>query len=243
MADGITLDWSEFDKALVGYTAASNKDFAEISNKKLGDVALRASQLSSKASKDVIKNMYSKTWWPKFIQKVIHLQGGYNLHGRRKAVGAERNAVWIDTPTGKQIKGRKTVGFDRKATGTYKDALKVSKSIIRRRVQTVGMFKAVFAIAAMPFGKLVSKVERSGRNWLTVKLATPDNLMASFEIPFRNTHPPWPGGTRPSASADVLKKVQMGYRFLQKGIDFVVSDTDKYIERKMSDTARRYSAK
>ena len=242
MNASVSVDWREFDQAMVGYAAASRKDFAEISNKKLGDVALRASQLSAKASRESIANMFSRPWWPKFIQKVIHMAGGAMIHGRRKAVGAERDAVWTDLSTGKRIKGRKTVGFDRKATGKYADAVRVSKQIIRRRINRIGMFKAVFAIAAMPFGKKTDKVERKGRNWLTVKLATPSNLMASFEIPFRSKKQPWPGGTRPSASADVQRKVQIGYGFLQKGVDFVAKDMDAYSQRKMEETARRYSA-
>ena len=85
-------------------------------------------------------------------------------------------------------------------------------------------------------------MERKGRNWLTVKYATPGNLEASFEIPFTKKGETWPGGTRPTPSADVVKKADMGYAILQRAIDFVTRDTDAYTQRKLAEQARRYSA-
>jgi hypothetical protein len=244
MPTGITLDWKEFDRAMVDYAAASGKDFAEITNKKLGDVAMRAAQFSPKADKGKIRSTgdwHTTPWWPAFIQKVIGK--GFKIHGRKKATGSDADVVWIDTPTGKKKRGRKTMGYDRMASAMHADAVRVSKAIIKRRLATVGMFRAVFAIASMAFGKLAGKVERKGRNWLTVKYATLKNPTATFEIPFKNNRPAWQGGTRPSPSADVQKKVSIGYTILQKAVDFVAADMDTYTDRKLAETARRYSAK
>jgi hypothetical protein len=251
MSDGITLDWKQFDAALVQYTQQSRRDFADITNNKLGDVCFRAAQQSETASKDMIRNLFqTKSWWPKFIQKVIHMQGGFNIHYRRRVKKSAVNrmkGLFPDIDSTREetaaAYGQRSYGGDRKATGAYADAVRVSKKIIKRRVNTVGMFKAVFSIVAMRFGKRADRLERAGRNYATVIKATPENLSASFAVPFRNTKSAWPGGTRPSGNADVATKVRLGYKFLQRGINFVAADMDQYAQRKMEETARGVSAK
>jgi hypothetical protein len=249
MADGIKCDWSEFDTAIKQYAGVSKRTFSQIINSKLGDVAFRASSFADKAQKSSIQTFrgwkYSEFGFAKFIQKVIHLKGGFNLHYRRRIKKKEVDfASWIDPVTKRKMTGRrKTAGVDRKATGAYQDAVKVGKAIIKRRIQTIGTFRAVFAVTALAFGKLASKVERKGRNWLTVTYANENNLMATFVIPFKNTKPPWPGGTRPTPEADVRKKVMMSYGYLQKGIDFVTADMNTHVEEKMKADAERFSAK
>jgi hypothetical protein len=251
MSDGITLDWKQFDASIVQYEQYSHRDFADITNNKLGDVAFRGAQLSEKASKDLIRNIWhSKSWWPKFIQKVIHMQGGFKIHYRRRVRKSAVNrmkGLFPDIDSTREetaaAYGQRSYGGDRKATGSYADAVRVSKKIIKRRVNTVGMFKAVFSIVAMRFGKRADRLERAGRNYFTIVKATPGNLSAGFAVPFKNTKSAWPGGTRPSASKDVATKVRLGYKFLQRGINFVVADMDQYAQRKMEETARRVSAK
>ena len=243
MPDLVRLDWAEWNRATLEYSAATRKTLADSQNRKMGDVALRASSFSPKADRSDIENIWqNKDWWPKLIQKVIHMEGGFNIHGRRKARGEEANADWIDLPTGKTMHGRRTVGYDRKATGSYADAVRVSKRIIRRRLATVGMFRAIFGVVSLAFGKHAGRIERKGRNWLVVEYATPGKLQAAFEIPFTKKGAGWPGGTRPSPSADVAKKVEMGYAILQRAIDFVTLDADEYTQRRLAEDARRFSA-
>lgn len=249
MEYGIIVDWSEFDNAIKQYASVSKRTFSEIINKKLGDVALRSSQFAIKTERVKIQDF--REWkkgdhgFAKFIQKVIHLKGGFNLHYRRRIKKKENDfASWVDPVTKRRMHGRrKSAGVDRQATGAYQDAVKVGKAIIRRRIATIGTFRAVFAVAALAFGKLASKVERKGRNWLTVKYANENNLMATFVIPFQNKNQPWPGGTRPSPDTDVKRKVAIGYSFLQMGVDVVVQDMNTYIDDKMRADAERFSAK
>lgn len=251
MSDGITLDWREFDAALVQYTQQSHRDFADITNKKLGDVAFRAAQLSDKANKDMIRNLYqSKSWWPKFIQKVIHMQGGFNIHYRRRVRKSAVNrmkGLFPDVDSTREetaaAYGQRSYGGDRQAEGNYKDAIRVSKKILKRRVNTVGMFKVIFSIVAMKCGKRADRIERAGRDFVKVFNATKDSTSAGFEVPFKNIKTPWPGGTRPSPGADVSTKVRLGYKFLQRGINFVTADMEQYTQRKMDATAQKYSAK
>lgn len=249
MGNGIKADWSKFDEVIKQYAGASKKTFSQIINNKLGDVALRASSFAEKAQKSSIQAFrgwkYSDHGFAKFVQKVIHMSGGFNIHYRRKIKKREIDfASWIDPVTGRKMSGRrKSAGVDRKATGAYKDAVRVGKAIIKRRIATIGTFRAVFAIAGMAFGKLAGKVERKGRSWLTVTYANENNLMATFVIPFKNNKTPWPGGTRPSPEADVRTKVVKSYGYLQKGIDFVVQDMRTHVDEKMKEDAERFSAK
>lgn len=245
----IKVDWTEFDSAMKQYAGVSKRTFAEIINRKLGDVALQTSHIAVKAEKSAIQTFrewkISDHGFAKFVQKVIHMGGGFNIHYRRRIKKKEVDfASWIDPVTKRKMSGRrKTAGVDRKATGAYADAVRVGKAIIRRRIATIGSFRAVFAVAALAFGKLAGKVERKGRNWLTVTYANENNLMATFVIPFKNNKTPWPGGTRPPPEADVRKKATMGYGFLQKGVDIVTADMNQHVEKKMQEDAARYSAK
>jgi hypothetical protein len=251
VSEAIKLDWREWDRAMVEYSAASHKDLADASNKKLGDVALRAAQIAPRADKGKIRSTgdwHATPWWPKFIQKIIGM--GFNIHTRRRVRGVTvqrmKGRVHDVDSTKEEIAaayGARTYGHDRQSSRSNEDARRVSKKIIGRRLATVGMFRVVFALVASKFGKGVNRVERQGRNYLTFKLATPGNLLASFEIPFKNSKTAWPGGTRPSPSADVQRKVMIGYTILQRAIDIVTIDMDAYTQRKMEETARRYSAK
>ena len=101
------------------------------------------------------------------------------------------------------------------------------------------MTAANFEVILQPIGR---RVMVPVRNWLVVEYATPGKLQAAFEIPFTKKGAGWPGGTRPSPSADVAKKVEMGYAILQRAIDFVTLDADEYTQRRLAEDARRFSA-
>ena len=76
MAGNITLDTSEFDRAMVQYAAASNKDFADIANKRVFDVSLRSMKYITNASKEAINALKGEKdllWW--FAWKIFIPKG------------------------------------------------------------------------------------------------------------------------------------------------------------------------
>jgi len=66
MSNAVTLDTREFDAALIQYAAASGKDLADISNKRVYDTALRSVKHMKKADVSAIialKGQDKFLWW------------------------------------------------------------------------------------------------------------------------------------------------------------------------------------
>jgi hypothetical protein len=243
----LRVDASKFDRALRLYLANTKKDVSDVLNSKAGDVALRAAQFSPKASAAEIKDVWrTYDWWPKYINKVLKL-GGAKLHLRRKVkTDAEAN-VWHKeygsaNKHGAMKFGRKTMGYDRalQSGANNKDKIRLSKQILKRRASRAGSFRAVFGVTALRFGKNAGKFIRQGRDFaIKFKKATPDSLLANFVTAFRNTKKPWPGGTRPSASQDVMAKVKIANIALQAGLTYVATDMAKHVLDKLQKQAAK----
>jgi hypothetical protein len=239
----IKIDYSELSKAMLEYSVACKKTFAETTNRACGNMALRAAQFVAKAVKGAVASMWQKEWWPKYISRVLKTTG-FTLHGRRKARGEERNATWIDTATGKVMHGRKSIGTNRDVgmgqSTSLKDRLRVSKRIIARRVATVGSFKAVFSWVAAKF--IPDKVTKiGGKNFWRVatKMAKErdTNPYAEFIIPFKVDRKNLPTNDSQCASG----KERIGYAALQKGINFVAQDMMAYAQKQLMAHGRKHS--
>jgi len=94
----MVLDTRQFDKALVQYAAASKKDFADISNKRVYDISLRSIKYVKNADKSSVRALQKEEkllWWiawrvymPRGMKRKEAYQKAQTLIRRRgKAVG------------------------------------------------------------------------------------------------------------------------------------------------------------
>lgn len=86
MSGAVRLDRREFDKALIQYAAASNKDFKDIVNKRLYDSALRSVRHAKKANKAIIRRLakQKKLLWY-FAHKIYIPRGWKKLDALEEA--------------------------------------------------------------------------------------------------------------------------------------------------------------
>lgn len=243
----LTLDMTQFDQALKEYTAASRRDWQYILNKQIGNVAARASGFAPTGNKSDIESLERKPWWPKFVRKAINVSGGAAIKFRRKARGAELTSSYRDKSTGRMVYGRKRVTghrmvFSKGASNA--DLRRISKAIIRARKATWKSIRAAFGVAALKFGVPLGKFERPKRLFaLPHQVATPESLTAGFVLPFVNTKSLWPGGRRPSPSADVAAKERMAGVAAQRAVDFVATDMHNWAQPRLQKTANQYSGR
>lgn len=245
MASGMVIDDREFQKTMVDYAAASKKDFNDIVDRTMGNLALRSAQAAKRftASKAEIRALESRDWWPKFISKVLS-GGGQSLRLRRKArTSAERNVWWKDTATGQMKFGRKTVSYTRGVGNQSKraDKRRISKQIIRRRIATVGSFVAIYSWIASRFipGKVRAVGRKNYGKHLVATARTRKKPIAEFRIPFKSSR------KIPDSNdaKNVSGKVRIAEKALRAGMTFVINDMRTYIDRKMGRTAKKYSAR
>lgn len=257
MGDFVTMDYAEFDKALVEYSAATGKTLADSCTRQCGNWAVKASAVVKRGSREAIRALWSlpDRKWYKFIQHVINSKG-FLLHGRRKARGAERDKAWFDFVSGRTMDYRKSVATSR-LIGTEwgmfgsnrRDVARTSRAIIKRRAATVKSLVAALGYAGASMGRLLSGFGHKstpGANpkyivrGLVTKPATPANISASFEIPFSGK-PREDGGGNQSERAN--RKAEMCQAALVATQSETIADMVAYTQERLAKDADKWSAR
>jgi hypothetical protein len=76
MSGAMTVDFREYDKAMIQYAAASGKDFKDVVNRQLLNLSIQGVKLQKRAARDEIKALKDKPWWPKLVSKVLREKQG-----------------------------------------------------------------------------------------------------------------------------------------------------------------------
>lgn len=84
MSATITIDTREFDRALLEYSVASKKDFAETVNRQTKNLAIQGLMLQKEAEQSAIKAVQALEWWPKYIASILSKRGHYTIAQARK---------------------------------------------------------------------------------------------------------------------------------------------------------------
>lgn len=255
-----TVDTRGFSQALTQLASMSKRGVTDAINDNMADLFLTASSKAVTANKATVRAVASEKWWPAFISKVIQSEKGYDLKFRRKAkTSAQRNVQWVDTPTGRVMRGRDTMTVYRRAqikkkalrgvfSGKFKgqsdaDAKRVSASIIRRRVATVGAMKATLGWVATKFAPWkVNKFYRKNLRFSRVTPASVSQAFAEALVKFSNDKPAWVNSAaatsgRPSPSADVQRKAQMAMLAINQALPIVTQRMRAAIEKKLDRAA------
>jgi len=214
---GFKLDTSQFRRALEQYKAVSKRDIAEIINRKTRDVVLRTVRSLPKAAKATISDLPQKDWWPKYIAKTISKKGvRITINRRSKRKGKSRPRTFV-------YKGRYTRG----------QARQVSRTIVANRRRGVGFLRAAVLKAGQPFGVTagasgaITKATGSGSRASALFLRS--KLMMEYE------------SARGAKSAGRARYI-VG-KALQSAVEEVRQDMLTYINRKLAERAREFSAK
>jgi len=195
----MTLDTSEFDRAMVQYAAASGKDFKDIVHRQMNNLAIQGIKLQKRAERSAIKTMEGKAWWPKYVAKALKKrQGSY----------------------------------------TRAEAKKFSKKLLRQRLKAVGFLKFFFISLSRSVAPLTGKPGRKGKTFagfsVSVAPATKRKPTTSATVGYTYRK----RGDKTAKTAE-----RMLGKILKMAIATTVLDIQKYVDRKMGKTARKFSAR
>jgi len=215
MTAGMTIDTREFDAALIQYAAASNKDFAWASNKNLQEAVIRSIKFTKRGNKGDIEQLSQEK------------ELAWWMAWKKLRKGAQSKSF---VKVGK-VKVFGTMG----KTEAYESAV---TGILRRRAR-FGFLNAYFKAASAALSKYTgNKIASAGKlasNMLTsVMPATNNNPTASLSVAYNYTK----HDEKSAKQAESLL-----YYALQMGVNDATANMLTYVERKMNETARLFSAR
>lgn len=239
MSVTLIIDSKQFDSALKLYRQASKRDLSYILNRAGANIAFKAIQYTPKADAKKIENQ-------------LRAQTGSRIAGKRGILAtpkspkaASRRGIYKATPLAFRIVGAKLA---RKGTniqsefGSRGDVDAYINKIIASRKRTVGFLKSGWFAAARAFqgaikGNAGSKFKGAldfGTQKGTYTLAVPsDSPIAMLTNSAVNPK----SGTSPDAL------IKYGSPALQKAVNAVAADMREWAQRKLAETASKYSGK
>lgn len=213
MSVDITTDTREFDKALLEYTAASKKSFAEAANRCAKNLAIHALKETKKADVGAIRNLKNSkafTWWL-----------AWQIKRKRDGTAQAHNDKHF-LKTGFFMRGM-----------FRKEAIKTAIKSIGKRVQQVGFLKAYFSeMAKAVDGKGSGKTFNGFRP--TASLATDANPTCEVSVRYDYKK-------RNKAASDGAETLLNAA--LTAAIPTTTKDMLDYVEKKLDELGRAYSSK
>lgn len=234
MSDAVfTLDYREFDKALVEYAAASSNDFATAMNHATLNLAIKGIQMTKVAQAAAITKLKDMDWWPKYIAKVMASRAG-------GAAGSKLyQSLWAQNE--QQFHRKGAWKLDREETSYVRYAKELSRELLANRVKAVRFMRFFFlsmARAVQPFAGLEGRRPPAGKAF--------DGMTANV-VPATSTRPVCQIEAaydyRKRSDKTARKAERLLYAWLEKAIPAAVADMRVYVERKMQERARQYSAR
>lgn len=218
MADtGIMIDTREFDAALRQYAAVSSKDYADVCNHQLRNLAIQSLKRTKKAQRSAIRALKQAVWWPKYISKIIAKRGAYLASSKTRRKSAGRNTRYT------------------------RMARKISAQILRQRTKAVSFLRGFFwkmqqSLAPAAQGERPPAkppaVFRDTR--VTALPATARNLRSSVSARYNYKK-------RSQKTASGAERIL--FRVLRMAYPATARDMKVYIERKTKKTAERFSGR
>lgn len=215
------LDTRAFDQALIQYAAATGKDLAEAANRQLNNMAIKSINFVKDAEKAQIRDLTSKEWWPKLISKIMI---------------EAKAAKWAKAVlAGKKVRSSG-------AMFTRAQAAARSRKIINTRAAATKFIRGFFLTWSNAIQSTIPNIGRlyGGANWRFFKYikavfspATAGKLNANITVWYDYKK-------RSDKTAQGAERLLGLYTNL--GIPAATADMIAYTEKKMAETARRFSA-
>jgi hypothetical protein len=239
MSQTFTLDWREFDKALVEYTAATGKTLADASNRQTLNLAIHGMKKVAIAEKSAIETLESKEFWPKMVASILSKRKAAMLGAMRKKLS--RMSTKMSNYGKMQAVTQDIYGI---SSGTHfytrDEARAYSKKLINKRLKAVTYLRFFFvslARAVKPFvqnGKGSVAGKKFNEFETIISPATDKKPTCECTVIYRYK-------TRKATTAK--KADALLQRTMNAVIPETVADMVKETERRMDLDARRYSAK
>ena len=225
MAANFTLDDREFRQALVQYSAASRKAFADGVDHQMNNWAVQSIKFVTVAMESRIRALSGLPWWPKLISRIMV---------KRSAAGVAKKLAGG--------KGKRALATFQRRAFTREQARRRSARELRRRVMARKFLTGFFlkwsnAIASVANVRGPRGTGAAGGFFRSIRAnyskATPNNTHASIHV--------WYDYKR--RSGKTLGKVDsMFNRAMNRGSIGTIEDMRRYVDRKQSEAARRHSA-
>lgn len=228
MSAVVTLDTREWNKALAQYAAATKKDLAEAVNRQANNLMVTGLQRTRVAEKASIARVEALEWWPKYVAKI--LAGRKLLKARARA--AKRKTAYTTKAQLSRV--------ERSLHYTVDEARRASKAIIRKRLVAVRFVRFFFVAASRALQPFTgsSKKAPGGKTFkgfeARVTPATKEKPEVDFAVEYNFRK-------RSSRTARRLERI------LQAAMDYAIPatirDMERETQRRLSRTARAYSAR
>lgn len=226
MSANFTLDDREFRAALVQYSAAADKAFADGVNHQMNNWAIQSQKHIKQAMEGRIRAMQQAPWWPKLISRIMVKRGAASV-AKKLAQGKGKTAL-------KRFQER---------AFTREQARRRSAAVIKRRVNARRFLSGFFLKWSNAIASMVPGI-RGPRG-----TGAAGGFFRSLKASYRPAT-----GNDPRASINVwydykkrsgktLGKVDaMFNRAMRIGMTATISDMEAYTNRKLSEAARKHSA-
>lgn len=210
------LDTREYAAAYREYVGVRVKeDFAYLANRQSLNLALKVGRRTPIGSKEKLRRLEEREWWPKFVAKQIR-EGGVRV----KTGGSTKkgNAKY------KKVSGKYSVA----------DARRASKRLIEKRINKIGFIRSGWLPAIRMFTALKFKT-RGNPNLAGTKNIRRPKGAARVAKP----------GVNPTALIINHSKgaERVGLRAMQEGMNEAAADMRGFCRERCSETARRFNAK
>lgn len=226
MNASISIDYREFDRAMVEYAAASGKDFAEVSNRQTLNLAIQGLAECKVATDGAIQKVQGFPWWPKYIAAAM-----------KKRAGTKYLAKMMRLKSNK-ARAKTESSFGRDRFYSREDARTFSARIITKRLKAIRFMRFFFLALARKIqphtkgGRVPSGKAFSGFT-ANIKPATASNPVCVVDVSYDYKK----RSEKTAKKAERLLNV-----FLQRAVPRAARDIMKDVDRRMAETARRYSA-
>ena len=230
MSDGMTVDLTQFNAALREYEAVSSKDSAEAINHAALNLAIKGVQATKVAEAAAIRKLKDMDWWPKYVAKVMaKLAGG-------KAASKLYQSVWAAEEMRNHRKG--AWKLDREETSYVRFAKKLSSELLAKRTKAVKFMRFFFLSMAWKIRPYSGGATAPGGQVFDgmaadVKPATAGNLNVEMKAGY---------DYRKRSDKTARKAERLLNGWLQKAVPAATADMRGYIERKLAQRSRQFSA-
>ena len=215
------VDLTKFNAAMSQYLAVNKREIPVILKKVNADIQFIAAQNIPPADKAEIKALEQKSWWFKYIAKLV-------------SKGVKVTRTKKNKATGEKVKVKSTeTGRGRSQSSYIRFLKKVSKQIINARARGVGLLRSAFYKAA---AAIKGTTPKQGSNLSQSKGYAND---VRGEV-FKSVG----GAVVFSKDADSAYSADIRLNAgLQKALDLKADDMTTYIHRKQQEEAAKLSGK
>lgn len=218
----INVDFSDLEKVLLEYAAATDKSMAESVNRAMNNVAIKGVMNEKAAKAADINKLRNESWWLKYVAAAI---------AKQKGAGFGRKVFQAHYAKGQGNASRSQSGY-------VQYAKEFGDKILARRRGSVKFLKLFFVALSNKFAPVSGGQNKSvGRAptgiIVDANVATSTNATASARVSFEYKN---------RSQGDADKASQLLQTTTQTALDLTKADIEAYTARKLDELSKRYGS-